>query len=63
MGDFYDFKSYDFQIDNNSTRFSIICSHDINISSIDYTFFFFFYDINLFKDLMIQENIKITSKK
>ena len=48
---------------NNKTRFSIVCGYDIDRSSIDYVFFFFFYDINLMKDIMIDEKIKITSKK
>jgi hypothetical protein len=61
--DFFDFKSFDFQINNNKTRFSIICLADINTSSIDYGFFFFFYDINLMKDIAIDVNLKIVPKK
>ena len=61
--EFFDFKSFDFQINNNKTRFSIICSTDINIDSINYGFFFFFYDINLIKDVAIEYNLKITPKK
>ena len=61
--DFYDFKNFDFQINNNNVRFSIVCGYDINISSIDYMIILFLFDVNLWKDLMIEEDIKITFKK
>jgi|APSaa5957512535_1039671.scaffolds.fasta_scaffold97135_1 hypothetical protein len=62
-GEFHDFKNFDLQINNNNVRFSIICGYIIRSSSIKYQIMFFLYDINLWKDIMIKENFKITSKK
>jgi hypothetical protein len=59
----YDFKNFDLQINNNNARFSIVCGYDINQSSIKYMIILFLYDINFWKDIMIEEEIKITSKK
>jgi len=61
--EFYDFKNFDLQINNNNARFSIVCGYDIDRSSIEYMIVFFLYDINFWKDVMIDEKIKITSKK
>ena len=60
---FYDFKNFDFKMNNNNARFSIVCGYDINQSSIKYMIILFLYDINFWKDIMIEEEIKITSKK
>jgi hypothetical protein len=61
--EFYDFKNFDLLIKNNNARFSIVCGYDINRRSNEYIVIFFLYDINLWKDLIIKHDIKITSKK
>ena len=61
--EFYDFKNFDLQINNNNARFSIICGYVIKSSSIKYQIMFFLYDIDLWKNIMIDEEIKISSKK
>ena len=61
--EFDDFKNFDLQINNNNARFSIVCGYDIDRSSIEYIIFFLLYDINYWKDVMIEFDIKITSKK
>jgi len=60
---FYDFKNFDFKMNNNNARFSIICGYEIKDNSIEYMLIFFLYDVNMWKDIVIEENFKITSKK
>ena len=61
--EFYDFKNFDLLIKNNNARFSIICGSNINISSINYLIVFFLHDVNLWNDMVREEDLKITSKK
>ena len=60
---FYDFKNFDFKMNNNNARFSITCGYEIKDNSIEYMLIFFLYDVNMWKDIVIEENFKITSKK
>ena len=60
---FYDFKNFDFKINNNNARLSIVCGYEIKDNSIEYMLIFFLYDVNMWKDIVIEENFKITSKK
>jgi len=61
--EFFDFKSFDFQINNNNARFSIACAYQIKEKSIDYIFILFLHDVNMWKDLAKENDLKITSKK
>ena len=61
--EFYDFKNFDFKINNNNARFSIVCGTRISKSSIKYMIIFFLYDVNLWKDIVSRYDFKITSKK
>ena len=61
--EYYDFKNFDFKINDNNARFSIVCGYDVNPKSIKYKIIFFLFDINLWKDIKIDEKIILTSKK
>ena len=60
---YLDFKNFDFKINDNNARFSIVCGYDVNSKSIKYKIIFFLFDINLWKDIKIDEKIILTSKK
>ncbi len=61
--EFLDFKNFDFQINNNNARFSIVCGYQIRKNSIKYVLILFLYDVNFWKNLVSEEDFKITSKK
>ena len=61
--EFYDFKNFDFKINNNNARFSIVCATRISKYSIEYGIIFFLHDVNLWKDVVSRYDFKITSKK
>jgi hypothetical protein len=61
--EFFDSINFDLLIKNNNARFSIICGSNINISSINYLIVFFLHDVNLWNDMVREEDLKITSKK